>query len=207
MFTYDMPEGFTFDDVLLVPGVSNFLPRDADVVTRLSRRVTLNIPLLSAAMDTVTEAGNGDRDGAGGRDRRDPPQPHHRAAGAGGRQGQEVGERHDHRSGDRAPRPADRRSARHHAPLQDQRPAGHHGRPAGRHPHQPRSAFREAPEPQGVGGDDQGQPGHRPSRHQPRGRHRDPPPTSHREAAHRRRPRPPARPDHRQGHQQDGAVP
>jgi IMP dehydrogenase len=56
MFTYDMPEGFTFDDVLLVPGASNFLPRDADVGTRLSRRVHLNIPLVSAAMDTVTEA-------------------------------------------------------------------------------------------------------------------------------------------------------
>ena len=56
MFTYDMPEGFTFDDVLLMPGASNFLPRDADVGTRLSRRVSLNIPLVSAAMDTVTEA-------------------------------------------------------------------------------------------------------------------------------------------------------
>ncbi|HSQ00636.1 MAG TPA: IMP dehydrogenase [Candidatus Dormibacteraeota bacterium] len=56
MFTYDMPEGFTFDDVLLVPGPSNFLPRDADVGTRLSRRVSLKIPLVSAAMDTVTEA-------------------------------------------------------------------------------------------------------------------------------------------------------
>jgi IMP dehydrogenase len=56
MFTYDMPEGFTFDDVLLVPGSSNFLPRDADVGTRLSRRVSLKIPLLSAAMDTVTES-------------------------------------------------------------------------------------------------------------------------------------------------------
>jgi IMP dehydrogenase len=56
MFTYDMPEGYTFDDVLLMPGASNFLPRDADVTTRLSRRVVLNIPLLSAAMDTVTEA-------------------------------------------------------------------------------------------------------------------------------------------------------
>ncbi len=56
MFTYDMPEGFTFDDVLLVPGASNFLPRDADVGTRFSRRVTLNMPLVSAAMDTVTES-------------------------------------------------------------------------------------------------------------------------------------------------------
>ncbi|MEO8601454.1 MAG: IMP dehydrogenase [bacterium] len=56
MFTYDMPEGFTFDDVLLVPGASTFLPHEADVTTRLSRRVSLNIPLISAAMDTVTEA-------------------------------------------------------------------------------------------------------------------------------------------------------
>lgn len=56
MFTYDMPEGLTFDDVLLVPGLSDFLPRDADVSTRLSRRVPLRIPLVSAAMDTVTES-------------------------------------------------------------------------------------------------------------------------------------------------------
>jgi IMP dehydrogenase len=56
MFSYDMPEGLTFDDVLLVPAAADFLPRDADVTTRLSRRVTLNIPLVSAAMDTVTEA-------------------------------------------------------------------------------------------------------------------------------------------------------
>jgi len=56
MFSYDMPEGLTFDDVLLVPGKSDFLPREADISARLSRRVTLQIPLLSAAMDTVTEA-------------------------------------------------------------------------------------------------------------------------------------------------------
>ncbi|OFV88463.1 MAG: IMP dehydrogenase [Acidobacteria bacterium RBG_16_68_9] len=56
MFSYDMPEGLTFDDVLLMPGSSDFLPREADVSTRLSRRVSLNIPLLSAAMDTVTES-------------------------------------------------------------------------------------------------------------------------------------------------------
>ncbi len=56
MFTYDMPEGLTFDDVLLVPGESTFLPRDADVSTLFSRHVPLNIPLTSAAMDTVTES-------------------------------------------------------------------------------------------------------------------------------------------------------
>jgi IMP dehydrogenase len=56
MFTYDLPEGLTFDDVLLVPAASEVLPREAEVATQLSRRVTLNIPLLSAAMDTVTES-------------------------------------------------------------------------------------------------------------------------------------------------------
>ncbi|MBI1341229.1 IMP dehydrogenase [bacterium] len=47
----------TFDDVLLVPGPSSVLPGDADVRTRLTRSIRLNAPLLSAAMDTVTESG------------------------------------------------------------------------------------------------------------------------------------------------------
>jgi IMP dehydrogenase len=46
----------TFDDVLLVPAHSNVLPRDVSLKTRLTRNITLNIPLVSAAMDTVTEA-------------------------------------------------------------------------------------------------------------------------------------------------------
>lgn len=49
-------EALTFDDVLLLPQESNVLPREVDVTTRLTRRIKLNIPLLSAAMDTVTEA-------------------------------------------------------------------------------------------------------------------------------------------------------
>ncbi|WP_315967766.1 IMP dehydrogenase [Planotetraspora sp. A-T 1434] len=48
--------GFTFDDVLLVPAYSDMQPGDADTTTRLSRNVVLRIPLVSAAMDTVTEA-------------------------------------------------------------------------------------------------------------------------------------------------------
>ncbi len=51
----ELEEGLTFDDVLLVPAASAVVPRDADVATRLSRRIRLNIPLASAAMDTVTE--------------------------------------------------------------------------------------------------------------------------------------------------------
>lgn len=49
-------EGLTFDDVLLLPAHSLILPRDVDITTRLTRNIPLNIPLVSAAMDTVTEA-------------------------------------------------------------------------------------------------------------------------------------------------------
>ncbi|MHB1619808.1 MAG: IMP dehydrogenase [Sulfuricella sp.] len=49
-------KALTFDDVLLVPAYSNVLPRDASLATRLTREISLNIPLISAAMDTVTEA-------------------------------------------------------------------------------------------------------------------------------------------------------
>jgi IMP dehydrogenase len=51
-----LPVGLTFDDVLLIPAASSVLPRDIDVSTRLTERITLNIPLVSAAMDTVTES-------------------------------------------------------------------------------------------------------------------------------------------------------
>ena len=46
----------TFDDVLLVPAHSAVLPRDVSLRTQLTRNITLNIPLVSAAMDTVTES-------------------------------------------------------------------------------------------------------------------------------------------------------
>ena len=49
-------EGLTFDDVLLLPGASEIQPLDADTGTRITRSISLNIPLVSAAMDTVTEA-------------------------------------------------------------------------------------------------------------------------------------------------------
>lgn len=49
-------DGLTFDDVLLIPAYSEVLPRSVDLTTRFSRNITLNVPLVSAAMDTVTEA-------------------------------------------------------------------------------------------------------------------------------------------------------
>jgi IMP dehydrogenase len=49
-------QGLTFNDVLLMPGKSEVLPKDADLNTRITRNIRLNIPLISAAMDTVTEA-------------------------------------------------------------------------------------------------------------------------------------------------------
>ena len=49
-------QGLTFDDVLLIPAHSDVLPRDVDVRTHLTQNVTLNIPVMSAGMDTVTEA-------------------------------------------------------------------------------------------------------------------------------------------------------
>ncbi len=49
-------EGLTFNDLLLVPGESSILPKETDIKTRLSRNIYLNIPIVSAAMDTVTES-------------------------------------------------------------------------------------------------------------------------------------------------------
>ncbi|MFC2119778.1 IMP dehydrogenase [Bacteroidota bacterium] len=54
--TRNLQEGLTFDDVLLIPGKSNVLPRDVDLTTLLTPNIKLNIPIISAAMDTVTES-------------------------------------------------------------------------------------------------------------------------------------------------------
>ena len=48
-------EGITFDDVLLVPSYSEVLPSQVDLTTQLTKKIRLNIPLMSAGMDTVTE--------------------------------------------------------------------------------------------------------------------------------------------------------
>lgn len=56
MAEYKIPVGLTFDDVLLMPAKSDILPRDVDISTNLTRKIKINIPLLSSAMDTVTES-------------------------------------------------------------------------------------------------------------------------------------------------------
>ncbi|MCK9173408.1 IMP dehydrogenase [Desulfuromonas thiophila] len=56
MLDSDLREGLTFDDVLLIPAHSDVLPKQVDLTTQLTARIPLNIPLMSAAMDTVTEA-------------------------------------------------------------------------------------------------------------------------------------------------------
>src|SRR3982751_7113862 len=53
----EINEGLTFEDVLLVPAYSEILPNEVDTRTKFSRNISLNIPLCSSAMDTVTEAG------------------------------------------------------------------------------------------------------------------------------------------------------
>ncbi len=50
-----IPEAFTFDDVLLKPGLSDVLPSEVDVRTHITREIALNIPIVASAMDTVTE--------------------------------------------------------------------------------------------------------------------------------------------------------
>ena len=52
----EIREGLTFDDVLLEPGASEVMPGQVDTVTRFTREINLNIPIVSSAMDTVTES-------------------------------------------------------------------------------------------------------------------------------------------------------
>src|ERR671938_108817 len=56
MITPNIPEGLTFDDILLVPARSDVLPNETDTSTQFTRGIRLQIPLCSSAMDTVTEA-------------------------------------------------------------------------------------------------------------------------------------------------------
>ena len=56
MLNDNLLQGLTFDDVLLLPAKSDVLPKDVDLTTRITRNIAVKMPLVSAAMDTVTEA-------------------------------------------------------------------------------------------------------------------------------------------------------
>src|SRR3712207_3956157 len=56
MLENTLPVGLTFDDVLVIPGFADFMPNETDLSCRVSRNVRLNLPIVSAAMDTVTES-------------------------------------------------------------------------------------------------------------------------------------------------------
>ena len=53
---HDIPLGLSFDDVLMQPGLSEILPGEADVTTKLTSKISLNVPIGASAMGTVTEA-------------------------------------------------------------------------------------------------------------------------------------------------------
>ena len=160
-------EALTFDDVLLVPGASEVLPGQVDTRTRLTKTVELGIPLISAAMDTVTEAGLAIAMAqAGGMG------VIHKNLGI-EEQAEQVRRVKRFESGmvvnpvtigpDATLADALALMERHRisgVPVVES--AERQGRrQAGRHPHQPRRALRRRSAPEGVRADDQGQAGHR----------------------------------------------
>ena len=160
MISASIPEGLTFDDLILQPARSDVLPADTDTRTCLTRKIALNIPILSAAMDTVTEShlaiALAQQGGIGIVHRNMPIE----------RQAEEVDRVKRSESGmivdpvTIAPGQEDLRRARSDEALSHLRRAGDQERQAGRHPHQSRPALRDALRPADLRGDDQGEPHH-----------------------------------------------
>ena len=94
------PPALTFDDVLLLPAHSAVMPGDADTTARLSRRITLNVPLRLVGHGYRDRGADGGGHGPPGRRGRAAPQPVRRGPGAAGRHGEAVRGRHDHQPGD-----------------------------------------------------------------------------------------------------------
>ena len=199
-------EALTFDDVLLLPGKSAILPTEADTRTCLTRKIALNIPVVSAAMDTVTES---------------------RLAIGMARQGG-LGFIHRNMSIDRQAEEVDRVKRSESGMIVDPvtiapedtvrraldlmnkyRVSGlpvTRGPATGRHPHQPRPALREEPRSAGQRRHDQGQPDHRFGRHHARRSGKTAAEAPHRKAARRRPAVSPQGPDHRQGHPEKARI-
>ena len=136
---FDRFEALTFDDVVVVPGYSETLPDSVDTSAMFAADIELAVPLVSAAMDNVTEARMAIAMAPSRRHRRDPPQPVDRRSGRRGAEGQAQPERDDLRPGHA---PADGEAARGRGadePVPLLRDADHRSRrPPRRHPHQPR---------------------------------------------------------------------
>ena len=194
-------KALTFDDVLLVPAHSEVVPREVSLATRLTRGVEINIPVVSAAMDTVTEARLAiaiAQEGGIGIVHKNMSAGE---AGRRGGQGQALRERggqgsdHRHAVDDRA------RGAGTHAQAPHQRVARGRGPARRRHRHQPRPALRDEPRPARVLDHDAGgapRHGARGQRARP-GQVADAPASAGARAGGQRRPRA-AGPDHGQGH-------
>ena len=155
-----LPEGLTFDDVLLEPARSEVVPAEADTRTCLTRQIALNIPIVSAAMDTVTES--------------------HLAIALAQQGG--IGIVHRNMTIERQAEEVDRVKRSESGMIVDPitidpdqpisaaldadealphfRRAGHQERQAGGHSDQSRSALREPLRPADLRGDDQGEPDH-----------------------------------------------
>ena len=205
-------EAYTFDDVLLKPGLSDILPSEADIRSHVTRAIPLNIPIIASAMDTVTEArmaiAMAQSGGIGvihrNFDRRWPGRP--------GAAGQEVrirngGQSPDHRSRrDAVGRDgADEGSRFFRHSGGDRRQQGR-ARQAGRHSHQPRRALCHRSAPENLRTDDARKSRDGARRRQPGRSQADAAPASHRETAGGRRPVSLRRPDHRQGHGEGGRA-
>jgi hypothetical protein len=202
------PIGLTFDDVLLLPAHSAVLPSEADTSTRITRRYRLRIPLVSASMDTVTEArmaiAMARQGGVGVLHRNLSIEEQAQQVDMVKRS--EAG--HDHRPGDLRAGRHDRRRGPALRPVPDLRRAGDQPRrcPA-RHRDQPGHPVRDRPRPPGHRGHDPDAPGHRPGRGGVRGGAAAAEPAQGGEAAAGRRGRPAARADHGEGLHQEREVP
>ncbi len=203
-----LPLALTFDDVLLLPARSRVHPRDVDLRTRLTDAVPLNIPIISAAMDTVTESrlaiAMAQQGGLG--------VIHKNLSIAA--QAEEVDRVKRSESGmivdpvTVPPRAEDRGGPRRHGALQDLGSPGHRREgKARRNPHQPGPPLRDPARSAHLLAHDEGPPDHDAGRNDPRAGEGAPPPAPDREAARRGPERQPEGVDHGQGHPEGDQVP
>ena len=155
-------EGLTFDDVLIKPGLSEVLPADVDIRSRITRSIAVNIPIIASAMDTVTEAqmaiAMAQAGGIGVLHRNMEPD----VAGSAGPSGEEIRIRHGrksahHRAGRNTPagaRPDEGQPHLRHSGGRARRHRFAAGQ-AGRHSDQPRRALCHRSATARVGSDDQ----------------------------------------------------